>query len=377
MKKRVILLGGGHAHAGVLRAQALNRAMDAHVTLVTTHALAPYSGMLPGWMAGHYTWQQICLDFAALAARAGAHLVQSEAVALDLNRKTLHLASGEILPFDFLSMNIGSTHRPPIMGNGDAVLALRPLDSLVQRTQAFMEARRTSSGPLRVRVAGAGGAGYEMALAMQYKLQRAYPSRVIDVRIITDGDAPLPTHSAAVRRLATRVLQERGVQLIANTTVESIEGHHIKLKQGVGVAQQSSIEYADQVIWAGGAQPHLWPQQSGIALDARGFIKVNAALQSTSHTFVFATGDCAGFDPPLPKAGVYPVRQGPTLAANLAHALRGTPLSPYRPQLRALGLFATGPQHAIASYGPLALSGQWVWKWKNQIDMRFIRDHST
>jgi pyridine nucleotide-disulfide oxidoreductase family protein len=373
MKKRLILLGGGHAHAGVLRAQALGRTMDADLTVITANALAPYSGMLPGWMAGHYTWRHICLDFAALAAAANARLNTSEATALDLHGKTLHLANGEQVSFDFLSLNIGSTHHPPVIGDSDAVLALRPLGSLAQRTQDFIERHRYSSGPITVRVVGAGGAGFEMALATQCRLQQAYPGRTIDVGIITDGDAPLPTLSRAVQRAASKVLQQRNVLLRTRTLVEKIEGHDVHLQH----AHSTTVEHADKIIWAGGAQPHVWPQQSGLALDARGFIAVNAALQSTSHPFVFATGDCAGFHTPLPKAGVYPVRQGPILTANLVSAMHGKPLAAYQPQPRALGLFATGPQHAIASYGPLACSGAWVWRWKNQIDQAFLDQHTV
>jgi pyridine nucleotide-disulfide oxidoreductase family protein len=372
MKPRIVLLGAGHAHAGVLRTQALTRALDAQITVVSVSALAPYSGMLPGWMAGHYTWRQICLDFAKLSASAGARFIESEAHALDLRSKTLRLANGEMLPFDFLSLNIGSTHRPPVQGERDAVLPLRPLGSLVQRTQAFIERHKQSTGPLSVRVIGAGGAGFEMALAMQHSLHNVYPGRVIDVGIITDAAAPLPTHAQTVQHLAARVMNQRGVQLIANTSVERIEDHTLYLQSGNRITQ----EHADKIIWAAGAQPHVWPQQSGLALDTRGFVAVNAALQSTSHPFVFAAGDCAGFHPPLPKAGVYPVRQGPLLAANLAYALRGAPLMPYRPQPRALALFATGPKHAIASYGALAFAGRWVWNWKDHIDRAFLSKHS-
>lgn len=345
--------------------------MDADIALVSPTALAPYSGMLPGWMAGHYTWRQICLDFAQLCTRASARLVESEALALDLPRKTLQLANGEVLPFDFLSLNIGSTHRPPLQGRDDAVLPLRPLGSLVQRTQAFIEQHRHSNSALAVRVIGAGGAGFEMALAMQHHLHQVYPGRQIDVRIITDGSAPLPTHSAATQRLALHALKQRGVQLITHTSVECIEEHTLHLKSD----NRSMQEQADTIVWAAGAQPHLWPQHSELALDARGFVAVNAALQSTSHPFVFAAGDCAGLTPPLPKAGVYPVRQGPLLAANLARALHAAPLTPYQPQPRALALFATGPKHAIASYGTLTFAGGWLWQWKNHIDQAFLHKH--
>ncbi|MFM2398128.1 MAG: hypothetical protein RL341_285 [Pseudomonadota bacterium] len=376
MTAHIVLVGGGHAHAGVLRLQAESRLIGAQLTVISPSRLAAYSGMLPGWMAGHYTWQEICLDFQALATKAGAQFVEGSVRSLDLEAKQLHLQDGTVMRFDVLSLNIGSTHRPPVSADASAVLPLRPLGDLMPRTREFVEQYRQTQALLSVMVVGAGGAGFEMALAMQHSLKKAYPGRELRVSIVTDGTAPLPTHSKAVQRMAANILRERGVELIKDTVVENIEGHHITLRQGSGSAQRSSVEYVEKIIWAGGAQPHLWPQQSGLALDARSFIEVNAALQSTSHPFVFASGDCAGFDPPLPKAGVYPVRQGPLLAGNLAAAVSGAPLGPYVPQRRALGLFATGPKHAIASYGPFAFSGAWVWRWKNRIDARFIRNHS-
>lgn len=377
MTAHIVLVGGGHAHAGVLRLQAENRLIGAQLTVISPSRFAAYSGMLPGWMAGHYAWQEICLDFQALATKAGARFLEGSVQSLDLAAKQLHLHDGTVIRFDVLSLNIGSTHRPPVSADASAVLPLRPLGDLMPRTREFVEKYQQTQALLSVMVVGAGGAGFEMALAMQHSLKKAYPGRELRVSIVTDGTAPLPTHSKAVQRMAATVLRERGVELVTDSVVENIEGHHITLRQGSGAAQSSAAQYVEKIIWAGGAQPHLWPQQSCLALDARGFIEVNAALQSTSHPFVFASGDCAGFDPPLPKAGVYPVKQGPLLARNLAAAANGAPFARYTPQRRALGLFATGPKHAIASYGSLALSGEWVWRWKDRIDRGFIQKHSV
>jgi pyridine nucleotide-disulfide oxidoreductase family protein len=375
--KHIVLVGGGHAHAGVLRLQAQRRLIDAQITVISPSKFAAYSGMLPGWMAGHYTWQEICLNFEALAAKAGARFIEGAVQSLDLAGKQLHLHDGTVVAFDVLSLNIGSTHRPPVSGDASAVLPLRPLGDLVARTREFVEQYRQTQALLSVMVVGAGGAGFEMALAMQHSLKKAYPGRELRISVVTDGTAPMPTHTKAVQRMAANVLRERGVELITETVVEKIDGHHITLLQSNGAAQKISVQYAEKIIWAGGAQPHMWPQQSGLALDARGFVEVSSTLQSTSHPFVFASGDCAGFDPPLPKAGVYPVKQGPLLARNLAAAASGASLAHYAPQPRALGLFATGPKHAIASYGPIALSGEWVWRWKDRIDRGFIQKHSA
>jgi NADH dehydrogenase FAD-containing subunit len=133
----------------------------------------------------------------------------------------------------------------------------------------------------------------------------------------------------------------------------------------------------DLLLWATGAQAQAWQRDAArrgrLAVDAAGFVRVDARLQSVSHPRVFAVGDCAAFDPPLPKAGVFAVRQGPVLTAQLRAALAGAAAPPaYRPQRRFLVLLATGDGRAIASRGRLWAEGRWVMRWKDHIDRGFI-----
>jgi selenide,water dikinase len=122
------------------------------------------------------------------------------------------------------------------------------------------------------------------------------------------------------------------------------------------------------------ATPHPWLAASALANDERGFVRVDDHLRSVSHAHVFATGDCATQDGhPHPRSGVYAVRQGPPLAYNLRAAATGMPLRPYRPQPLALALISTGTRHAVAVWGPIAFEGDWVWRWKDRIDRRFMR----
>jgi selenide,water dikinase len=130
---------------------------------------------------------------------------------------------------------------------------------------------------------------------------------------------------------------------------------------------------ADAVVWVTGAASPPWLAQTGLARNDQGFLRINTQLQSVSHANVFAAGDCATIDGlDYPKSGVYAVRQGPVLAQNLLRALRGDTPEGYTPQPRSLALISTGEQHAIASWGPLAWHGNWVWRWKDRIDRVFM-----
>jgi len=126
------------------------------------------------------------------------------------------------------------------------------------------------------------------------------------------------------------------------------------------------------VLWATGPAPHPLLAASGFALGPTGAVRVDAALQSTSHPNVFAAGDCADLPTAAPKSGVYSVREAPALGHNLLAALRGEPLRLYTPQRRALALLNCGDGTALLSWGRLSLRGRWVRRWKHRLDVGFL-----
>lgn len=360
--KQLMLIGAGHAHAQVLLGWARAPLPGVALTVVSPQALAPYSGMVPGWLAGVYRFDQIVIDFQGLARAAGARWVAGELHALDPARQRARLADGQELPYTLLSLNVGSTLRPPALG-GTRVLSLRPLSALRPAWDEVLRAWRTAetAAPLKVAAVGGGAAGVESLLAALAHLRRLRPDRAVGGALYSRGPELLPGLATTARRAAERALAAAGVEI----------------KLGLA-GDAATLAGAGLVLWATGAQAHDWQRDAarrgGLAASDDGFIDIDETLRSRSHPTVFAVGDGAHWarGPALPKAGVYAVRQGPVLLHNLRAALSGGTLQAYEPQRRFLALLATADGSAIATRGPFGAHGRWAWWWKDRIDRGFI-----
>jgi pyridine nucleotide-disulfide oxidoreductase family protein len=369
--KRLVLVGAGHAHAHVLLDFAQSPVPGLEILLVAPVALAPYSGMVPGWLAGHYRWEECCVDFERLCARAGARLVSEYAKGLDHARSELILADGGSLPYDLLSLDIGSTLAPAAASADTLVLPMRPLSTLRGRWEELlgMTSRLSHGSRFRVLMIGGGAAGVESILAAAHRLRPLAPEVHFAFMLATHGDAIVPGLAAGAGRRLQRHLKRQGIQTVTGFRAGNASGKSVQGEDG-------RVLEADVVLWATGAEPYAWPEKAGLACDARGFIRVDSTLRSVSHPTVFASGDCAAWEPPLPKAGVYAVRMGPILAHNLRAAVIDDALRAYQPQRRFLVLIGTGAAHAVAAWGPLSCEGDWVWRWKQRIDRRFVARHT-
>lgn len=362
----MVLVGAGHAHARVLLEFAHARPDDVEILLVSPVLDAPYSGMVPGWLAGHYAWDTCCIDFASLCSRAGAEVKRCRADAIDTAAREILLEDGSRLSYDWLSLDIGSTLDPPAR-NDAPVLAMRPLEKLRERWDDLLRqvSGLEAGARYRLLMVGGGAAGVESMLAAAQRLRACAPRVHFEFTLATRDNRLVPGLAAAADRLLRRHLGARGIRLVTSFAASEVT-------EGCVRAQDRRMLAADAVLWATGAQAWPWPARSGLAVDGRGFVRIGPDLRSVSHPEVFAAGDCAAFAPPLAKAGVYAVRMGPVLAHNLRAAIEGRALRPYRPQRRFLVLIGTGGAHAVAAWGPLAWQGRWVWRWKQRIDRRFV-----
>jgi selenide, water dikinase len=370
--KDIVLVGAGHTHVGVLRMFGMKPIPGVRLTLITRQTNTPYSGMLPGMIAGSYTADEAHIDTGPLAVFAGARLYHDEANGVDLDTKLVLCRDRPPVAYDLLSIDIGSTPSHGDAAGVDAhAIPVKPIDGFLERFEAARQRVLAARGRATIAVVGAGAGGVELMLALHKRLTEEAGHAKLDpstlsFRLIASHAEVLPTFPKRMREHVAATLRKRGVEIVAGQRVIGCNPDGLKLADGRCVS-------ADEVFWTTQAMPPPWLRETGLALDERGFIRVGETLQSVSHPDVFAAGDIASMDhAPRPKSGVFAVRQGAPLAKNLRRSIAAKPLAIYRAQRDAMYLLSTADGRAIGTRNGMVFEGPWVWRWKDAIDRRFM-----
>ncbi|MEP4486158.1 MAG: selenide, water dikinase SelD [Halioglobus sp.] len=364
-RKDLILIGGGHAHALALRMLAMQPMPDVRITLISPASHTPYSGMLPGLIAGHYTFEQTHIDLVRLSEWAQARFICAEVTSIDPVARTVSVPGRPAIGYDVLSLDIGSQPElDSVAGAREFATPVKPVADLWQRWNGFRTASDVT--PARIAVVGGGAGGVELVLAMAHRQRGSTQS----FDLYCGGDDILVDYNASARRSVYRALEQLGVGVHCGKRVIEVSADALHF----GPNDSASF---DQLFWCTGAAAAPWVGASGLDVDDRGFLQVDDQLRALNNDQVFAAGDIATqINHPRPKAGVYAVRQAPVLAHNLRAALNATPLRQHRPQKRFLSLVSLGDRRAVADRGPFSLVGDWVWRWKDHIDSTFMRQFS-
>jgi selenide,water dikinase len=366
---RLLLLGGGHAHLFVLEALTRGAFEGAEVTLVSPVRRQAYSGMVPGLIAGRYRADELSFDLEAIARTVGARYVPLAGRRILPQAGRIELADGRLESYDILSVATGSALRGGALpGVAEQALPVKPIDRAGQIVPALSRALAADEAPAVV-VVGGGAAGIEIALAVRARLRLLAGGDVGTVTLLEAAPGLFGGQLPRAARAAAQALARNRVVLRLGAEVASASASGVRLADGTELP-------ARVLVWAAGATATDVLRTSGLALDPQGFLLVDDRLRSPSDGRIFAAGDAAtpaGW-PQTAKAGVYAVRAGPVLCANLAAACRGAdPPLRYRPQRRFLALLNTGDGRAICSYGSFAASGRWAMTLKDRIDRRFMR----
>ena len=376
----IVLIGGGHSHVGVVKRFGMQPVPGVRLTVICRDTHTPYSGMLPGYIAGHYDYHDVHIDLSRLTQFAQARYVRDEVIGIDRANQKVLCRNRPPIPYDALSINIGST--PDVAATAGAAVhavPVKPIGAFNERWLALLQRARTHAGPLCVAVVGGGAGGVELLLAMQFRLTNELKAlgrttEGLKFHLFNSGPQILPTHNPRVRAAFERVLAARGVMVHRNAEVTQVEAGRLRTKQG------ETLD-ADEIMWVTRAGGAAWLKETGLQLDANGFIAVGDTLQTMTDPRIFAAGDIASMvNYPLEKAGVFAVRMGPPLADNLRAMVEGRALTAYHPQRNWLALISTGDKSAIASRGWLGFGmgvlGSQVWRWKDWIDRRFMEKFS-
>ena len=389
--KDLVLIGGGHSHAIALNLFGRNPLPGVRLTLITESSDTPYSGMLPGHIAGFYSHAECHINLQRLAEFAQADLVTDRAIALDLQNNKVICANHPPISFDLLSINIGST--PAILsvpGASEYVTPVKPVRKFLADWEQLVAAvTRNPQQPISLGIVGGGAGGVEVAMAMRSHLHQILKNAQMPVGV-TACDKSLarqnessvqihlfhrdteimPHYNRWVQRHIKKILTKQGINLHLEETVCEVYPHMVKCESGLNVE-------CNPIFWVTQASAPSWLQDAGLATDSKGFVLVRETLQSVSHPQVFAAGDIATIvNHPRPKAGVFAVRQGKPLKRNLQQALLEKPLKSYSPQKTYLSLIGTGDGSAIASWGVFGCQSPLLWRWKDRIDRQFMNQFS-
>ncbi|ACK66625.1 pyridine nucleotide-disulfide oxidoreductase family protein [Rippkaea orientalis PCC 8801] len=376
--KNLVLIGGGHSHAIALKLWGINPLSGVRLTLITDVYQTPYSGMLPGYVAGFYTFEETHINLSTLAQFSHAQFYLDQAIGLDLINHQVICANSPPISFDYLSLDIGSI---PTMinvpGASEYAIPAKPVPTFLAAWNDFVKTVINSPHKnYSISIVGGGAGGVELALNMHSRLshilqEHQQPLENLMINLFHQGETILTGHNFSVSKIVETILKQRKINLYLRQKVVQISA----ISQSIYEIQcESKLKVNCNIIfWVTQASAANWIKASGLTTNEKGFILVNNYLQSVSHPHIFAAGDIATINNyPRPKAGVFAVRQGKPLFDNLQRMILRKSLKPYYPQKLYLSLIGTGDKNAIASWGFLGYRSPILWTWKDYIDREFM-----
>jgi NADH:ubiquinone reductase (H+-translocating) len=365
MAWNVVILGGGFG--GLYAARKLERALPPHaakVTIVTDVNFMLYTPLLPGAAAGTLEPRHVVVPLREHLKRTDLLLGHVTGADPDAKRVFVTTAEGQKreLEYDQLIVALGSISRVmPVPGLREYGVGLKTLsDAIALRNQIINTLERAESvedeaarrALLTYVFVGAGYAGLEGLAELQdfaADVVDMYPrSRVDGLRfiLVEARDRVMPEISADLAAFATSELRRRGIEVRTGTTVERISADSVELSDGEVVPCRT-------VAWTAGVRPAPVVAELGLPLDGGGRIVVDRFCRVEGREEVWAIGDSAAVpDParpgqPTPPTCQHALRQGRTVAGNVAAALGAGHPKPFR--YKTLGVFVDmGHQKAVA-----------------------------
>ena len=276
------------------------------MVLIDPQSSASYSGMVPGCVAGLYGSSETKIELLPLAGWAGIEFIQDYVVDMDTSNKTLTVSSGDIIPYDVTSIDIGSTTRglDTIPGAKNYTIPTRPISELVEKIQAEEEQITSKVGAQTIEfvIIGAGAAGIELSLAIRARWGNLFKEKgrtdiKLNITVLDSGTHLLPNETEMNQKLVNDALAVRNILVLHNCSVKRVEKDFVVLNAEVEGEEPPVVPFTHS-IWATGAACHPLAKklhERGLECDDRGWVKVNPTLLSLNCNGVFAAGVRNGF----------------------------------------------------------------------------------
>ena len=366
----IVIIGGGFA--GLNTARGL-KDVDAEITVVDRHNYHLFQPLLYQVATAGLNPSDIAAPIRGiLRKQKNARVILGDAIAVDLNRKVVQLADGE-LAYDFLVIATGATHS--YFGHGEwekHAPGLKTIDDALEirrRVLLAFEAAERETDPerqaafLTFAIIGAGPTGAELAgalseIARQTMVRdfRRINSSSARVVLIEGKDRVLPTYPPDLSEKARKQLVDLGVEVITGALVSEVNDREVRIGERVIPART--------ILWGAGVQASPLAKSLGAPLDRAGRVLVEPDLTVPGHKDVFVLGDLAAVEQYdgsfVPGVAPAAIQEGQHTALNLERAVAGQPLRAFR--YKDKGSLATlGRAAAVADFGKFKLSGFLAW----------------
>lgn len=364
MRKKLVLVGGGHAHMTIL--DNLSRFIEKNikVTVIGPSFYHYYSGMGPGMLGGTYTPDDIRFATRDVVQKQGGVFIKDRVERIDADAKKVFTASGHEFEYDVLSFNAGSyVPMPKSYEDSDNIYSVKPIERLMEAAEKLKGL--FAQKKIHVSIVGGGPSSAEVA-GNVWQLAKKAKGHMPDIRIFA-GKKFMARFDEKVRSRVMKYLVKRGIIIDESGYVEEVKPDCITLET------KQAVE-TDFIFMALGVNPSAIFEKSWLPVGPDKGLLVNEFLQSVKYPEVFGGGDCIYFkDQPLDKVGVYAVRQNPILMHNILAVLEGGSLKRFSPGPDYLMIFNVGGGIGVLKKWWLVFGGRIAFIIKNHIDQKFMK----
>jgi len=347
--KKLLIAGAGHATLPLIKMGQKWKKHNIQIQVVSARPFLIYSGSLPQFMGGFYSWDQTAVDVEKLCSRYGTDFYPGTVDSIDTGQKSVATSGKKKFSYDFLVINVGAETIP--LFNSGKVTPVKPMPKLLEIKKSLEKGEVS-----RLLIIGGGAAGSELALNISHP-KSGYEC---EITLVEKNERILSSYSKRLSRQVAAILRGRGVIV----------------KTGTGLSERE-LNHFDEVIIAAGNRPRSITINQNLESGASGRILTDNTLQVKGKPGIFAAGDTAdvgGND--YQQIGVHAVKQGVLLRHNLEAAILGRPLKKYRPYPINPLILSNGPDEAFMIMGKISFRGRFFSVLKHLLDMRWIEKYT-